>query len=245
MGAITGKGLSELVRENYGFRFTFLLMCGLVLTNFCDVISEFAGVASGMQLFGISKYISVPIAAAVVWSLVVLGDYKKLEKVFVFLSFLYIAYIITAVLAKPDWLQAAREVVRVPSLGQLKNSEYLYLSVAIIGATIAPWQQFYLQASVVERGAGPKELKYGQADAIVGSLFSVLVAGFIVIACAATLFERVLSHQGRGRRSSIAEAAGGRVCLYSVFRRVAERFSVCRIHFAVVHRLHGLRSLGI
>jgi NRAMP (natural resistance-associated macrophage protein)-like metal ion transporter len=194
MGAITGKGLSELVRENYGFRFTFLLMCGLVLCNFCDVISEFAGVASGMQLFGISKYISVPIAAAVVWSLVVLGDYKKLEKVFIFLSFLYIAYIITAVLAKPDWFEAARQIVRVPSLREFKDSDYLYLSVGIIGATIAPWQQFYLQASVVERGAGPKELKYSQADAIVGSLFSVLVAGFIVIACAATLFAHGFYH---------------------------------------------------
>ena len=196
MGAVTGKGLSELVREEYGFRFTFLLMCGLVLCNFCDVLSEFAGVASSMQLFGISKYLSVPVAALAVWSLVVLGDYKKLEKVFVFLSFLYIAYIATALLAKPDWRLAAAHVVRWPTLSEVRNSDYLYLAVGIIGATIAPWQQFYLQASVVEHGAGPKELKYSQADAIVGSIFSVLVAGFIVIACAATLFVHGFYHIG-------------------------------------------------
>ncbi len=202
MGAVSGKGLSELVREEYGLRFTFLLMCGLVLCNFCDVLSEFAGVASSMQLFGVSKYVAVPIAAAAVWSLVVLGNYKRLEKIFVFLSFLYIAYIVTAFLAKPDWHLAAWHVFRWPQLKELKNVEYLYLSVGIIGATIAPWQQFYLQASVVERGAGPKELKYSQADAIVGSLFSVLVAGFIVIACAATLFVH-----GFYRISDAADAA--------------------------------------
>lgn len=188
MGVVTGKGLSELIREEYGLRITTFLMVGLVACNLGDVVSEFAGVASSTQLFGVSKYISVPIAAVLVWSLVVFGDYKKLEKIFVFLSFLYIAYIITAVLARPEWSVAAKETLRPPGFGELKDPNFLYLSVGIIGATIAPWQQFYLQASVVDKGTKRSHLKYSQADAIVGSVFSVIVAGFIVIACAATLY---------------------------------------------------------
>ncbi len=188
MGVATGKGLSELIREEYGLRITFYLMCGLVLCNVGDVCSEFAGVASSMELFGISKYISVPIAAALVWLLVVLGDYKRLEKIFVLLSFLYLAYIVTAIVAKPDWSQALAHTVRLPRAAEMKDAAYLYLAVGIIGATIAPWQQFYLQASIVDKGTPESGLKYSRADAIVGSLFSVIVAAFIIIACAATLF---------------------------------------------------------
>ena len=187
MGVVTGKGLSELIREEYGLRITFFMMAALVLCNLGDTIAEFAGVASSMQLFGVSKFLSVPLAALAVWALVVFGDYKRLEKIFVFLSFLYIAYIVTAVLGNPDWKLAGKEILRVPSLEDLKDPSYLYLSVGIIGATIAPWQQFYLQASVVERGARESEMNYSQIDAVVGSVFSVFVAGFIVIACAATL----------------------------------------------------------
>jgi NRAMP (natural resistance-associated macrophage protein)-like metal ion transporter len=188
MGVATGKGLSELIREEYGLRITFMLMCGLVLCNLGDVVSEFAGVASSMDLFGVNKFISVPIAAALVWSLVVFGDYKKLEKIFLFLSFLYVAYILTAVVAHPDWKLAGRELVTMPKLSELRDSTYLYLAVGIIGATIAPWQQFYLQASIVDKGTPESELKYARADAIVGSLFSVAIAGFIILACAATIF---------------------------------------------------------
>lgn len=189
MGVVTGKGLSELIREEYGLRITFFLMAGLTLCNLGNVVSEFAGVASSMELFGVSKFVSVPIACALVWALVVFGDYKRLERIFVMLSFLYIAYIITAVLGNPDWKLAGRETIKLaPSMSELRNPSYLYLAVGIIGATIAPWQQFYLQASIVDKGTEENDLKYSRADAIVGSLFSVLVAGFIVIACAATLF---------------------------------------------------------
>ncbi len=194
MGVVTGKGLSELIREEYGLRITFFLMAGLVLCNLGDVMSEFAGVASSMELFGVTKYISVPIAAVLVWSLVVFGSYKRLEKVFVLLSFLYIAYIITAVLANPDWKTAGREVVQLPKFSDLKDSSYLYLAVGIIGATIAPWQQFYLQASIVDKGAKRHDLKYSRIDAIVGAIFSVVVAGFIVVACAATLHAHGIHH---------------------------------------------------
>jgi NRAMP (natural resistance-associated macrophage protein)-like metal ion transporter len=188
MGVVTGKGLSALIREEFGLRTAFVLMVALVACNLGDVMSEFAGVASSVELFGVSKYISVPLAAVLVWVLVVFGSYQRLEKIFVFLSFLYIAYIITAVLANPNWSFAMRETFRPPPLASLRNPQYLYLAVGIIGATIAPWQQFYLQASVVEKGTRPAELKYSQMDAIAGSLFSVAIAGFIMIACAATLF---------------------------------------------------------
>ena len=188
MGVVTGKGLSELIREEYGLRITSVLMVALVLCNLGNVISEFAGVASSASLFNISPFVSVPLAALLVWCLVVFGDYKMLEKIFVVLSFLYIAYIITAALAHPNWSFAVRDTLRTPHLRDLKNSQYLYLSVGIIGATVAPWQQFYLQASVVDKGARRSQLRMAQTDAVVGSVFSVVVAAFIVIACAATLF---------------------------------------------------------
>lgn len=202
MGVVTGKGLSELIREYFGIRITFFIIAGLVLCNLFDVISEFAGVSTSMQLFSVSKFIAVPIAAALVWTLVVFGDYKKLEKIFVFLSFLYIAYIITAFVAKPDWFEVGRYIVRLPKWHELKNADYLYASAGIIGATIAPWQQFYLQASVAEKGSGKNELKYTQADAIIGSLFSVVIAAFIIVACAATLFLH-----GQYKVSDAADAA--------------------------------------
>ena len=188
MGVTTGKGLSELIREEFGLRTTALLMLGLVICNLCDVTAEFAGVASSTQLFGLSKYITVPVAAVLVWALVVFGDYKKLEKIFVFLSFLYVAYIVTAALARPNWSQAVRETLRLPRWKDLHSSEYLFVSVGMIGAPVAPWQQFYLQASVVDKGAGKGSLRFAQAVASGGAAFAVVVAAFIVIACAATLF---------------------------------------------------------
>jgi NRAMP (natural resistance-associated macrophage protein)-like metal ion transporter len=188
MGVVTGKGLSELIREEFGLRMTSILMVGLVLCNLGDVVSEFAGVSSSASLFHIEKWISVPIVLALVWVLVVFGDYKKLEKLFVALSFLYIAYIVTAVLAHPNWNSAVRDTLRMPRLKDLHSSQYLYLSVGLIGATVAPWQQFYLQASVVDKGAHRSKLKFAQTDAVFGAVFSIFVAGFIVIACAATLF---------------------------------------------------------
>ena len=158
--------------------------------------------ASSTQLFGLSKFITVPVAAALVWALVVFGDYKKLEKIFVFLSFLYVAYIITAALAHPNWGAALKDTLRLPHVHDLRNPGYLYLSVGMIGATVAPWQQFYLQASVVDKGTPRSEIKLAQADAVIGSVFSVVVAAFIVIACAATLFA-----SGRTEIADAADAA--------------------------------------
>ena len=188
MGAVTGKGLSDLIREEFGLRITFLMMVALVATNFGNVMAEFAGVASSLELFGISKYISVPISALLVWLLVVKGTYKSVEKIFLVASFFYIAYIVAAVLARPSWTQAALATVTPPSLADLRNSAYLYMMIGMIGATIAPWMQFYLQASVVEKGVTAKQMGTLQLDVITGAIFATIVAAFIVIACAATIY---------------------------------------------------------
>ena len=188
MGAVTGKGLSDLIREEYGLRITFFMMLALVAANFGNVMAEFAGVASSMELFSVSKYVSVPIAAVLVWILVVKGTYKLIEKVFLLASLFYIAYMVAAVLAHPDWTQAAISTVKPPSLSELLNVNYLYMVIGMIGATIAPWMQFYLQASVVEKGVTHKQMTGTRIDVITGGIFATLVAASIVIACAATIY---------------------------------------------------------
>jgi Mn2+/Fe2+ NRAMP family transporter len=188
MGAVTGKGLSDLIREEYGLRTTFFLMLALVLTNFGNVVSEFAGVASSLELFGFSKFITVPIAALVVWLIIVKGNYKTVEKVFLAASFFYICYIVAGVLAKPDWITAMVETVKPPALARFKEQAYLYMTVGIVGTTIAPWMQFYLQASIVEKGVTAKQYKASQLDVVAGCVFTDVVAWFIVVACAATLY---------------------------------------------------------
>jgi len=188
MGAVTGKGLSDLIREEFGIRITFLMMAALVVTNFFNVMAEFAGVATSLELFGLSKYITVPIAALLVWLLVVKGNYHMVEKIFLGASLFYVGYIVAGFLAKPHWPTALMGFIKPPTMPMMKNDEYLYLVVAIIGATIAPWMQFYLQASIVEKGVTEKQFGASRIDVIVGSIFAPLVAGFIIIACAATLF---------------------------------------------------------
>ncbi|MGH9531690.1 MAG: NRAMP family divalent metal transporter [Terriglobales bacterium] len=187
MGAVTGKGLSDLVREEFGLRITFVLMLALVVTNFGNVVANFAGVASSLELFGVSKYRSVPLCAAVVWWIVVKGTYKGMEKVFLIASTFYIAYIAAGVLARPDWFTALVSMVPRPSKTPIANPAYLFLVTGMIGATIAPWMQFYLQASVVEKGVTMRNFRALRIDVIVGSIFAPIVAGFIVVACAAAL----------------------------------------------------------
>ena len=187
MGAVTGKGLSDLVREEFGLRITFTLMLALVVTNFGNVVANFAGVASSLELFGISKYVSVPLSAAVVWWMVVKGTYKGMEKIFLIASLFYIAYIAAGVLARPDWFKALISLVPRPSQTPITNPAYLFLVTGMIGATIAPWMQFYLQASVVEKGVTMRTYRALRIDVIVGSIFAPIVAAFIVVACAAAL----------------------------------------------------------
>ena len=187
MGAVTGNGLSDLIREEFGFRVTFFLMLALVVTNFGNIVAEFAGVASALELFKVSKYIIVPLAALFVWALVVHGTYNSVEKIFLSASLFYLAYVVSGVLAKPDWRAAALSTVTRPDSVGFRNYGYLSLVIGLVGTTIAPWMQFYLQASIVEKGVTIRQYKASRADVIVGCLFAAIVAWFIVVACAATL----------------------------------------------------------
>jgi NRAMP (natural resistance-associated macrophage protein)-like metal ion transporter len=188
MGVVTGKGLSDLIREEFGLRITFVIMILLVAVNFTNVVTEFSGIAGSMQLFHVSKYISVPICSLIVWVLVVKGDYKSVEKVFLAASVFYIAYIIAGVLSRPDWHLAIVETVKLPSRSVWSDKSYIYTTVAVIGTTITPWMQFYLQSSIVEKGVSVRQYKASRLDVIVGSIFTDVVAWFIVVACAATLY---------------------------------------------------------
>jgi NRAMP (natural resistance-associated macrophage protein)-like metal ion transporter len=188
MGVVTGKGLSDLIREEFGLRMTFIIMVLLVIVNFTNVITEFVGIAGALQLFHISKYISVPICALGVWALVVKGDYKGVEKIFLAASVFYIAYIIAGVMSNPDWHQALVETVKLPPRSIWRDHDYVYLTIGVIGTTITPWMQFYLQASIVDKGVTVKQYKASRLDVIVGSFFTDIVAWFIVVVCAATLY---------------------------------------------------------
>jgi len=188
MGAVTGKGLSDLIREEFGFRLTFIVMVTLVITNFGNVVAEFAGIASSMQLFHVSRFVSVPVAAVIVWVLVVRGTYNSVEKIFLTASAFYVCYIIAGLLAHPDWKAAAFATVTRPQAAGIRNYGYLYMVIALVGTTIAPWMQFYLQASVVEKGITVRQYRASWWDVVLGCLFTDIVAWFIIVACAATLY---------------------------------------------------------
>ncbi len=188
MGAVTGKGLSDLIREEFGLRMTFVMMLLLVVVNFGNVIAEFTGIAGSMQLFHVSKYIAVPVCAVLVWAMVVKGDYKSVEKIFLFASVVYLAYIVAGVLAGPDWHEALVETVKLPGSSLWRDRNYVYMTIGVIGTTITPWMQFYLQSSIVEKGVTVRQYKATRLDVIIGSIFTDVVAWFIVVACAATLW---------------------------------------------------------
>jgi len=192
MGAVTGKGLSDLIREEYGLRTTFVMMFLLILCNFGNVVAEFAGVATSLELFHVSKYISVPVVAVFVWLLVVKGNYKSVEKIFLVASLFYITYIIAGVMAHPDWKLTMVRLVTTPPRSDFTDSkvieDYVYMVIGVVGTTIAPWMQFYLQSSIVEKGITPKQYGASRLDVIIGSIFTDVVAVFIIVACAATLF---------------------------------------------------------
>jgi len=187
MGVVTGKGLSDLIREEFGLRITFVMMVLLVLVNFTNVVTEFIGIAGSLHLFHVSRFVSVPISAAIVWFLAVRGDYKQIEKIFLIASVVYIAYIFTGVLSQPSWHDALLLTVKPPERSAWSR-EYIYMAIGVVGTTIAPWMQFYLQASIVEKGIRVKDYAASRLDVIVGSFFTDIVAWFIIVACAATLY---------------------------------------------------------
>ncbi len=185
MGAVTGKGLSDLIREEFGLRITFLMMTVLVIVNMTNVMSEFAGIASSLELFHISRYITVPLAAAAVWFLIVKGNYQSVEKIFLFACVFYVTYVISGFLVKPDWKEAAIRSIE-PKL--MLDPGYIYMLIGMVGTTIAPWMQFYLQSAVVEKGVSVKEYAASRVEVIVGCIVTDVVAFFIIVACAGALW---------------------------------------------------------
>ncbi len=196
MGAVTGKGLSDLIREEFGFRVTFFMMLAILFINFGNILGEFAGIAGSLELFGLSKYITVPVCAVIVWLIVVKGQYKGVEKIFLVASFIYITYVFAGILAMhsvstggaaSEWIKSMISTVKPPGK-ELFQHDYLFMTITVIGTTIAPWMQLYLQSSIVEKGVSRRQYKASQLDVISGCIFTDVVAWFIIVACAATLY---------------------------------------------------------
>jgi NRAMP (natural resistance-associated macrophage protein)-like metal ion transporter len=184
MGIVTGKGLADLIRENFGVKVTFFIFIGLIIADIGNTATEFAGVAGSMQVFGISKYISVPLAAIAVWVLVVKGTYRTTEKIFLVFSIFLLSYVGSAFLAKPDWHEIGSAIIH-PTIET--NFDYIGMVIGMVGTTIAPWMQFYMQSSVIEKGLKIEDFKYEIWDVAIGSIITVVVAFFIIVACGATL----------------------------------------------------------
>lgn len=184
MGIVTGKGLADLIRENAGVKVTFFIFIGLLIADIGNTTTEFAGVAGSMEVFGVSKYISVPIIGALIWLLVVKGTYKIAERIFLLFSVSLLMYVVSALMGKPHWSEIGHSIVH-PQLDI--NTHSLAMIIGIIGTTIAPWMQFYMQSSVIEKGLDMKQYKYSLIDIVVGCIATVVVAFFIMVACASTL----------------------------------------------------------
>lgn len=208
LGVYTGKGFADLIREKWGIRVTFYLMIALLVVNFANTLAEFAGWAASLELFGISKYVSVPLGAFIVWVMVAHGSYKVVEKLFLIASTVYITYIASGWIARPDWAEAARQVIIPPLAGQ--PTVYWITLVGVIGTTIAPWMQFYQQSSIVEKGIKPRDYRLAAIDTIIGCILAVVVAIFITLACAATLHPAGITIQFAEQAAKALEPLAGK-----------------------------------
>ena len=209
MGVVTGKGLSALIRERFGLGLSFYLMIALFFTNLGNVIADFAGLAASAEIFGLHRWWAVPIGAFLLWHMVIKGSYRTIERVFFVACAFYISYLISGFLSKPDWHQALQGSV-VPQTTW--DSGTLYMIVGIVGTTIAPWMQFYQQASVVEKGIPLKHYRYSQWDTIAGAIVVTLVCYFIMLACAATLHRNGISIADAGDAAMALKPVAGRYC---------------------------------
>jgi Mn2+/Fe2+ NRAMP family transporter len=206
MGIVTGKGLSDLIRENAGLKVTFFIFIGLLLADIGNTTTEFAGVAGSMEVFHVSKYISVPIVGVMVWVLVVKGNYKMAERIFLIFSVSLLMYIVSALMGKPDWSAIGKSIIR-PKMDI--NGQSLAIIIGIIGTTIAPWMQFYMQSSVIEKGLKMKDYKYTVIDIVVGCTATVVVAFFIMVACASTLHvNNVVINEAKDAAMALKPLAG-------------------------------------
>lgn len=198
LGVITGKGLSYLIRENYGVKTTFFMMLGLLMANFGTTVANFAGWAASTEILGLSKYVMVPLGAISIWMLVTKGSYRFVEGILLVACLVYLGYIVSGFMAKPDWAVVAKNTF-VPHLQW--NSEYIMLSIAIIGTTITPWMQFYLQSSIVEKGVTKENYRTSRIDVVTGCLLTDVISFFIIVTCGTLLFPRGI------RINEAAEAA--------------------------------------
>lgn len=184
-GAVTGRGLSDLIRENYGVKWAFFAMSVLLIANLGTTVSEFSGIATSFEIFGISKYLSVPVMAFIIWWLVIKTDYAKMEKILLFLCLTFFSYVISGIMVKPPWPQVFVESITPTLLG---TPAFLLMVVGVIGTTITPWGQFYVQSSVVDKGITARDYRYTRWDVLIGTFFTGFIAFFIIVSTAATLF---------------------------------------------------------
>ena len=199
MAAVTGKGLSDLIREEFGLRITFFVMLALLLVNLTNVTANFAGIAGSLELFGVNKYFSVPFGAILVWTLVVRGTYRIVEKIFLVASCFYVAYAISAFLVRPDW-PAAFSASVTPAVSL--EGPYLAVLIGLVGTSVAPWMQFYLQASIVEKGVDVKQYSESRAEVIAGCIVMAFIKFFVIVACAGAIWSN-----GPRQIHDVAEAA--------------------------------------
>ena len=206
MGIVTGKGLADLIRENAGVKITFFIFIGLLLADIGNTTTEFAGVAGSMEVLGVSKYISVPLVGAIIWLLVVKGNYKIAEKIFLIFSLSLLVYVISALMGKPHWGEIGKAIVR-PQMEM--NSSTLTMVLGIVGTTIAPWMQFYMQSSVIEKGLKIKQYKFVMIDIIVGCVATIVVAFFIMVACASNLHDNgIVINEAKDAAMALKPLAG-------------------------------------
>jgi Mn2+/Fe2+ NRAMP family transporter len=207
LGAITGKGLADLIRENYGLRITFYVLSALFVTDIGNTIAEFAGWAAALEIFGVPRWISVPIGALAVWWLVVKGNYKTVEKIFLVACTVYLTYVLSAFFARPVWGDVIHQTFapRIES-----NAAWILMIIGLVGTTIAPWMQFYLQSSIVEKRIGAESYRLSRWDVILGCVFATTVAFFIIVACGATLFPRGIRIAGAAEAAVALEPLAGK-----------------------------------
>ena len=224
MGIVTGKGLADLIRENAGVKITFFIFIGLLIADIGNTTTEFAGVAGSIEIFGVSKYISVPIVGFIVWIMVVKGNYKIAERIFLIFSVALLMYIVSALMGKPHWHEIGSSIVH-PKMEI--NPESLAMVIAIIGTTVAPWMQFYMQSSVIEKGLKMRDYKYSLVDIVIGCIATVVVAFFIIVACASTLhINHIQINEAKDAAMALKPLAGaiaGQVFAFGLF--IASVFS--------------------
>jgi NRAMP (natural resistance-associated macrophage protein)-like metal ion transporter len=207
MGVVTGKGLSDLIRERFGVRWTFYLMAALLITNFGNIIAEFSGVAAAGEILGVPRWVTVPLAGIAVWGLVLAGTYAIVEKVFLVATLFYVAYIITGFRVGADWGQVGQALV-TPALE--RDSAYILMLIGLLGTTIAPWMQFYQQASVAEKNIALKDYRYSRLDTMLGGIVVCAVALFIVVVCAETLHSSGIRIETAGQAAQALAPLAGR-----------------------------------